>query len=151
MALTNKERCDKYRFSKPWCISLKGAKQRCTNPNNPEFYCYGGRGIKFSLTMNEGKELWFRDKAYLMKCPTIDRIDNDGNYCIDNCRFIEKSENTIKANKISILQYDLKGNFIREWNSLLEASKSVNRHIASICDVLKGRSKTCAKYIFKYK
>jgi hypothetical protein len=41
----------------------------------------------------EIKELWFRDKAMLMINPTIDRIDRNGNYTKENCRFIEAKEN----------------------------------------------------------
>jgi len=89
----------KHRKENPWYGSYHDAKQRCNNPNNSRYKYYGGRGIKFLMNMEEIKRIWFRDKAYKMKIPTIDRIDNDGNYCLDNCRFIEKSENTIKSNR----------------------------------------------------
>lgn len=51
----------------PWLDRLAQAKQRCNNNKNKYYKNYGGRGIKFYLTKEEIKELWFRDKAYLLK------------------------------------------------------------------------------------
>lgn len=104
----NKERLDKksviynknYRTNiKPWFTSFDKAKQRCTNPNDDSYKWYGGRGIEFKLTMDEVEFLWFRDKAYLMDKPTIDRLDSDGHYELSNCQFLEKTENSRKAGK----------------------------------------------------
>ena len=50
-----------------------------------------------------------------------------------------------------ILQYDLKGNFIKEWNSIEEAASFLNIKKQGICNVLKNRSKTSGTYIWKYK
>lgn len=47
-----------------------------------------------SITIEEIKTLWFRDKAANMKCPTIHRKNNDKGYFLENCCFIEKSENS---------------------------------------------------------
>lgn len=55
---------------------------------------------QFLMTLDDFKELWFRDKAYLMKAPSIDRIDNDGNYIFSNCRFIELRENQSNGAKL---------------------------------------------------
>lgn len=77
----------------PWNSIHHSAKQRCNNPNNSHYKNYGGRGIKFFITLAEIKELWFRDRAYLLKVPSIDRKDNNGNYTFDNCRFMELSDN----------------------------------------------------------
>lgn len=84
---------------KPWKITLKAMKQRCNNKNAENYPYYGGRGINCLITVDELKELWFRDKASLMKKPSIDRIDNDGHYAFDNCRYIEMSQNITKRNK----------------------------------------------------
>lgn len=77
----------------PWLKHLYKAKQRCVNPNATRYPCYGGRGIKFLLNKEEIKTLWFRDKAYLLIKPSIDRKNNDGHYEFSNCRFIEYSKN----------------------------------------------------------
>lgn len=83
----------KYREERPWLVSYMSAEQRCNNKNNHNYKRYGGCGILFKLTKTEVAQLWERDKARLMKWPTIDRINNDGNYEFGNCRFIEMSEN----------------------------------------------------------
>jgi len=90
------------RLKFPWKKNFDHAKQRCTNPNHHGYKYYGAKGITFSLTMKEIKELWFRDKAYLMDRPSIDRKDTYGNYTFKNCRFLEFEENNrrLKRKKI---------------------------------------------------
>lgn len=51
----------------------------------------------------------------------------------------------------SIIQYDLKGNFIKEWVSLTEASKALNIYTSSISNCILGKSKTCNGFIWKFK
>ena len=76
---------------------LSSIKKRCTYKNHPQYKDWGGRGIKCKILIHEIRMLWKRDKAYNMKCPSIDRIDNDGNYTYENCRFIEKAENSRRS------------------------------------------------------
>lgn len=78
----------------PWLRTFQGINSRCNNPNEKAYPRYGGRGIKNILTQEDIRFLWFRDGAYLMKCPSIDREDNDGNYTMENCQFIEKHINS---------------------------------------------------------
>src|SRR3990167_893044 len=77
----------------PWTSCFNHIKSRCERPKSARWERYGGRGIKCLITPKEIKTLWFRDKAYLMKKPSIDRIDNDGNYEFSNCRFVELYDN----------------------------------------------------------
>jgi hypothetical protein len=144
-------RRNKYYKKFPWMQSYRAIRHRCNNLNASDYKYYGGRGIKCFITEEEIKKLWFRDKAYLMKQPTIDRKDNDGNYTFENCQFIEQSENSKKAHNISILQYDLDGNFIKEWNSITEASKFIKRSTGSICGALKNRQKSTGGFVWRYK
>lgn len=135
----------------PWKRILLKINDRCCNLNCKTYQWYGGQGIKCLITVDEIKKLWFRDKAYLMKKPTIDRIDNNGNYTYENCRFIEMDINRIKDRNKPILQYDLNGNFIREWRSQTDASKILNISDSTINQVLKGKRKTAGNFIWKYK
>ena len=82
-----------YKKNNPWRICYNSINFRCTLKTHR----YYKRGIKNFITVSEIKQLWFRDKAYLMKKPSIDRIDNDGNYIFANCRFIELVENCRRA------------------------------------------------------
>jgi hypothetical protein len=83
----------------PWISHYYSARTRCLNPKVKDFYRYGGKGIKFLLTKTEVRELWFRDRAYLMKKPSIDREDAKGNYEFGNCRFIEFVKNCQRARR----------------------------------------------------
>lgn len=148
-----KTRVRKYRKNHRWLSSYSCAKQRCTNPNNHAYKDYGGRGIEFLISSNDVKELWFRDKAYLLDRPSIERIDNDGHYTFDNCKFIELSINSAKnkrlVNKI-VLQFDLEGNFIKEWESATKASKHMNVKLSTLTGCCRGEQKTSAGFIWRY-
>lgn len=84
------------RLYKTW----RNMKTRCYNKNCVEYSCYGGRGIKvcdewlndFSVFYDWAMEHGYDDNL------TIDRIDNDKNYCPENCCWITRSENIRKRN-----------------------------------------------------
>lgn len=84
-----------YHKHSPWTRKLYHIKRRC---NYPDTY-YFKKGIKCLLTSEEIKKLWFRDKAWLLEQPSVDRIDPQQNYIFSNCRFIEMKENREKRFK----------------------------------------------------
>jgi len=83
----------RYRKRKPWVRFVEYARRRCRDVRHKDYHAYGGRGIRCELTAKELERVWSRDRAQELKRPSLDRIDSDGHYVLENCRFIEFAEN----------------------------------------------------------
>jgi len=81
-----------YRGKNPWARTLNSI--RCRIRENPYY-----KNVKNELTLTDLKIMWFRDGAYDMKKPSIDRIDPKGNYTVANCRYLELGDNVRNGNK----------------------------------------------------
>lgn len=124
----------------------RGIIKRCESHPN-----YVAKKIKNFLTLEELTFLYDRDGAKSMKIPTIDRIDNDSHYILDNCQFIEKSLNSKKDKFKPIIQMDMDGNFIREWPSLKEAYQTLGLTRGNVSYAALGKRNHAGGYKWKYK
>ena len=84
-------------------------KNRCYNANSNDYQYYGGRGIRICDEWLENYQAFkdwayrngYDDSARYGEC-TIDRINVDGNYCPENCRWVNMSvQNKNKRNVIN--------------------------------------------------
>lgn len=78
-------------------------KQRCNNPKAKRYNCYGAKGVKVLFKdFIEFKE--WADKTGYEEGLSIDRIDVDGNYEPDNCRWISLSLNSSLPHRKAVHQ-----------------------------------------------
>ena len=70
-----------------WC----GMIQRCENPNNSRYKDWGGRGIKICERWHDFRN-FFVDMGVKSSGLTLDRINNDGNYEPDNCKWATRKK-----------------------------------------------------------
>ena len=85
-----------------------GMKSRCCNPDNQRYHSYGGRGIGICDEWRDSFEK-FRDWAYLngySEHYTIDRIDNNGDYEPQNCRWATDTAQVRNRNPYGEIPYD---------------------------------------------
>ena len=101
-------------------------KQRCLNKKNDHYKNYGGRGIKICkewLDKENGfmnfytwaMENGYNENAKFQQC-TIDRIDVNGNYEPNNCRWITNKEQALNRTTNEILTYKGESKTIYEWS-----------------------------------
>jgi hypothetical protein len=91
--------------------SWQALKQRCTNPNNPHWDNYGGRGIEVRFASFEE---FYAEVGERPPGLTIDRIDNDGHYERGNLRWATRSEQQLNRRNAVFVEIDGKKHRLHE-------------------------------------
>ena len=105
-----------------WC----SMKRRCNNPTDNAYPRYGGRGITVCDEWNSSYEN-FRDwantngyEAYL----SIDRINNDGDYCPSNCKWSTDTEQANNRRNNRLVVFNNEMHTLAEWARILGISRT---------------------------
>lgn len=93
-------------------------KTRCTNKNNAAYPKYGGRGILLCAEWTDdflSFYKWALSHGYSDRL-TIDRINNNGNYEPNNCRFVSYVVQNNNRRSNHILTYNGKSQALTAWS-----------------------------------
>lgn len=101
-------------------------KERCYNKNSTSYENYGGRGITicqewlddFMNFYNWSMENGYEDGL------SIDRIDSNGNYEPNNCRWETSKTQNNNTRKNRIICYEGKNNSVSEWSRITGIKRS---------------------------
>jgi hypothetical protein len=101
---------------------------RCTNPHTTAWPYYGGRGINVCSRWLEFSN-FYEDMGEPPNGCSIDRIDNDGPYCADNCRWADSK--TQSRNRGRNDQKKQGVNQLRngKWRANICTDQNKNQHI----------------------
>jgi hypothetical protein len=131
-------------------ISAEEAKRK-TNINNIHGCCLGKH-------KTVGGYIWFYEKDYnkdILKSKMYLSKTHGNLFKLKNKEHSLKIKKAVtetnKKKRKSILQYDLDGNFIKEWEYIREAAKELKLNPSGISNNIAGRIKYCGKWVWKLK
>lgn len=101
----------------------KNMKIRCLNPNSQGFPMYGGRGINVCDRWVDKFENFYEDmKEGYLEGLQLERIDVDGNYCKENCRWATPLEQARNKTNTTYLTYKGVTKRAQEWAKMIGAN-----------------------------
>lgn len=112
-------------YKKPWYNSYRSMMSRCYNKNSANYKYYGAKGIKVCDEWHNATnfENWVNNSAYFIGA-TIDRIDNDGDYCPDNCRWATVFEQDKNRRNSILIEWNGETHNITEWSRITGINRS---------------------------
>ena len=93
-------------------------KTRCTNPNYDKYQYYGGKGISVCdewMKSYDAFEEWALSHGY-NDTLTLERVDTNGNYCPENCKWASIKEQANNRSTNHFLTYNGKTQTIQQWS-----------------------------------
>ena len=103
----------------PLYFVWNGMRDRCYKETHPRYKDWGGRGVKFCDRWLNFKNFYDDMSPTYQKGLTIDRIDNDGDYSPDNCRWATHKEQANNQRSNRVLEFNGKNQTLAQWSEEL--------------------------------
>lgn len=122
--------------------------------------CFNGQGYLFVTLTKDNKPKASRINRLVAEAfipnpenfPVVNHKDYDRtNNCADNLEWCTVEYNTRYSSAKKVLQYDLDGNFVAEWDAISDAARELKINVSNIAQCCMGNRKTAGKYVWKYK
>lgn len=98
--------------------SWASMNNRCFNPTNKKFPRYGARGIKVCERWKDFA-MFLEDMGIRPAGTTIERIDNDGDYTPENCKWATSAEQSRNKSNSRRISYGGSSKTVTEWGEVL--------------------------------
>lgn len=105
----------------------RGMIERCTSKKHKNYDRYGGRGITFCERWREYQN-FVDDMGERPDGRNLDRINNDGPYCKENCRWVTQSEQVSNTSRNVLLSYNGKLMTMKQWAAEIGIAYDTLRH-----------------------
>lgn len=91
-------------------------RDRCNNPNSQRYSSYGARGIRVCKEWDDFSSFreWAIRNGYAIGL-TIERIDVNGNYAPENCRWATYHEQSRNCRRNRFITYNGKTQCVQDW------------------------------------
>lgn len=99
--------------------SFNMTKQRCYNPNCRDYIYYGGRGISICQRWMDSFDNLIADMGLRPDGHTLERVDNDGDYSPDNCRWATRKEQCANTRAAKLVTHNGQTHNLSEWERIL--------------------------------
>lgn len=95
-------------------------KSRCDNPLDKSYKYYGGRGIIICERWRDSFENFYNDLGEMPQGHTLDRIDNDGPYSPENCRWATIDEQGYNKRSNRLITFNGETKALTQWAKILK-------------------------------
>jgi len=89
-------------------------RDRCSNPKRKDWHCYGGKGIAVTERWNT-YENFLADMGNAPAGLTLDRVDGNGNYCKENCKWATRKEQSRNTANMVWIEHEGVTKSIGDW------------------------------------
>ena len=126
--------------------SWKAMKKRCNNPNGIDYKYYGGRGIKVCSRWKKSFINFLADMGEKPGDLTLERIDNNGDYCPENCNWATRKEQNRDQRTNRMITYGGATKCLTDWAKHLKIERTtvayrLKHHDVDTAFTMKLRSK----------
>ena len=97
-------------------------KLRCYNKNRDRYKNYGGRGIKVCDRWKNSFENFYKDMGDKPEEMTLDRIDNNGDYTPENCRWATHEQQVNNKTDSNYIEINGKKLTVTQWAKKLKVN-----------------------------
>lgn len=112
-------------------FAWRNMKSRCYNTNHVGYKNYGARGIVVCEEWLNNYDKFFEDMGEAKPSMSLDRIDSNGPYCKENCKWSTVGEQLNNQRRNHVITYNNKTQNLNQW------AKELNIRIDTLANRIK--------------